>query len=322
MRLLIAMTMCCFATMHNAAAMQVPDGPAALIERLQFIDGKPRTVASFSNQTVLMIYFCGHCPGAASELATTIKSVHDWIEQEKLPVWFVLATPDFDVTALKSFDKDRGYNMTHALYASDPSNRMDISLKNIFQPLVFVPGQRTAFLDSLDQLKTMVTPQTAGSYRFTPDGITKPQIKELWWAVERGRPGALKALVSAGQGKQATGPGAEAAGLLERVKAAAQTREAELAAGPVSIETLEAIEVFCMDYEGLDVKKMQARYRELKAAKELKDDLRARDIYRQCHELLASSKPAEQAAGKEGLATLAKKFPATVYGKKATAGVQ
>jgi len=137
----------------------------------------------------------------------------------------------------------------------------------------------------------------------------------VWWAVERGYPGALKALVSAAAKKSPQQ--ADLTKILDAVKAATAKRQDELVAAAPSMGAYEALETFITDSDGLDTKKAIARLKELKAAKEMKDELKAREIYQQCQGLLSSPKPDSQKAGKENMAMLAKKMPGTVYGQKA-----
>jgi hypothetical protein len=286
------------------------------LDGLDFVDGKQRTAASFAGQTVVIVYFCGHCPNAASFLGGDGKAMHDWIEHEKLPVTLVLATPEFKPATLKDLDKERGYGMTSALYAHDPLNRENISLQNILQCRLLRPDGRVDMLpwrDTAAVVQQQVTAQNAGAFVFPPADITDAQAKELWWGIERGKPKAIKNLVAAGK----AGKGADVAKLLERVKAReAELQDAAVAAAP-TFAAVEALEAFMTETDGLDLKKAQARYKELKAMKELKDEFKARDIYQQCSKLIASSKSSDQQSGKEGMAMLAKKFPATTYGAKA-----
>ena len=174
------------------------------------------------------------------------------------------------------------------------------------------------FRDTANQVRRMVTAGTAGTYRFDHDGITRPPVMELWWAVERGRPQAIRNLVAAAK-NAATPEGAEAAILLERVRARLSARQDALIAAPPSIGALENLEEFLIEADGVDTKKAQARLKELRATKPLKDEERARDLYQQCHQQLISPKPDQQKAGKANLAALAAKMPATVYGGKAAA---
>jgi hypothetical protein len=216
---------------------------------------------------------------------------------------------------LKTFNKDNSYGLDHALWASDPGNHRNISLQNILQQDVIAPdGSESRVRPSPDGLRPVLA---TGTCRYPVAGLTDPRVKELWWAVERGYPGALKALKDAASRK---GPAqAELTTVLDAVKAATAKRQDELVAAPATMETYEALEAFAAESDGLDTKAALARLKELKAAKELKDEFKARDIWQQCQAALASPKPDAQKSAKANLAALAAKMPDTVYGKKAAA---
>ena len=110
---------------------------------------------------------------------------------------------------------------------------------------------------------------------------------------------------------------ADAAKILALVKPTFESRETELVAAPVTMKTYEDLEALLTESQGLELKNASARYKELTKAKELKDEIQARSIYRQCQEMLKSTKPTTAEAGKTNLATLAKKFPETKYGQLA-----
>jgi hypothetical protein len=235
-----------------------------------------------------------------------------------VPATLVLVTPELSAQELKTFDKDNGYGLAHALWANDPINREHISLNNILQVRFVHPDgseEMLPFEGTLQEVKPKVGGSGGGTFRYPVDNITDPKLKELWWEVERGYPGALKILVQVAARK--TAPGPDAARILEQVKAASDKRQEELLAAPANVTTYEALEAYITESEGLDVKKAQARMKEIKATKELKDEFKARDIYIQCEALIASDKADKQKTGKDGLALLAKKMPDTVYGKKA-----
>jgi hypothetical protein len=117
--------------------------------------------------------------------------------------------------------------------------------------------------------------------------------------------------------KQKSPLGADAVKILAVVKPTFEKTETELLAAPVSMATYESIEALLTESQGIELKKAAARYKELGKAKELKDELQARSIYRQCQEQLVSQKGGAPEAGKANLATLAQKFPNTKYGQLA-----
>jgi hypothetical protein len=227
----------------------------------------------------------------------------------------VFFTNELTVTELKTFDKDNGWGLEHALWANDPQNRKNIGLKtNVLEIDLQTPSgyEWVPFRGTLEALKQKVT---KGTYHYPVEGLTDPKVKDLWWGVERGYPGALKALVASAAKKSPQQ--AELQKVLEVVKDSTAKRQDEVVAEAPSMAAYEALESFITDSDGLDTKKAVARLKELKAGKDLKDELKARDIYLQCQALLLSPKPDSQKAGKENMAMLAKKMPNTVYGQKA-----
>lgn len=285
----------------------------------RFADGKDRSLASFGGEPVVVVYFCAHCPSAAKFLGNEAKQLHDWLEAKHVRARLVLATPELQPADLATLDKDRGYGMPEALYAQDPGNTKQISLNNILQyRLIHADGR-----DEMFAFNEPIWQQTLGGtkalpYRFPPDGVDDAQVKALWWAVERGKPQAIKQLAAAAKSKKSPAQ-AQAAALHARVAETLAARQAELVAAEPSLAAVEALEAFLAEAEGTDTKAAAARWKALKADKSLKDELKARDIWLQCRQMLASPKPDQQKAGKEGLAALAKKLPETVYGRKAAA---
>jgi hypothetical protein len=156
---------------------------------------------------------------------------------------------------------------------------------------------------------------SSGSHRFPMEGLTDPKAQELWWMVERQKPESIKTLVAVA--KQKSTLGSDATKILAVVKPTFESREAELAEAPATMQTYESLESLLTASQGIELKKASLRYKELTKAKELKDEIQARSIYRQCEELLTSPKAGATEGAKANLATLAKKFPETKYGKLA-----
>lgn len=127
----------CWLSLHKAPttadllAKAAADGDP--LASLHFSDGKGRTLDDFPKQSVLVLYFCGHCPTASAYLGNHIKKLYDFIESRKVPVTMVLATPDFPPPEVLALNKNRRYHMDKALWASDPLNHEGISLNNIYQ---------------------------------------------------------------------------------------------------------------------------------------------------------------------------------------------
>lgn len=221
-----------------------------------------------------------------------------------------------EVTPAEMPEYSKGFNMENALWASDPGNSHKISTSNILQTYKMSPGSTSpGYFNGLAGVKTAMSSPTAGSFRYKVDGLADPKATELWWMVERQKPEMVKTLVAVAKQK---GPlGTDAVKILDVVKASFQTREADLVAAPATMQTYEGLESLLAEGQGLELKKATERYKELSKDKEMKDELTARTIYRQCQELLASQKANAPAAGKANLETLQKKYPSTVYGKLA-----
>ena len=205
--------------------------------------------------------------------------------------------------------------MENALWASDPANLLNISTKNILQTSFISMGGKADFFENAGQVKTIMSAPSGGVFRFVVEGLTDPKARELWWMIERQKPEAVKTLVLVT--KQKSPLGADAVKILAVVKPTFEKTETELLAAPVSMATYESLEALLSESQGIELKKAAARHKELGKAKELKDELQARSIYRQCHEQLVSQKGGAPEAGKANLATLAKKFPNTKYGQLA-----
>jgi hypothetical protein len=214
---------------------------------------------------------------------------------------------------LPAFSKEHG--MENALWASDPANAKNISTKNIMQRYKISPGGKSGSFSNVSDVKAAMSAPNSGSHRFPIEGLTDPKAQELWWMVERQKPDCIKTLMAVT--KQKSTLGSDAAKILAVVKPTFESREAELVDAPVTMQTYEGLETLLTESQGIELKKASLRYKELTKAKELKDEIQARSIYRQCEELLTSPKAGATEGAKANLATLAKKFPDTKYGKLA-----
>ena len=241
------------------------------------------------------------------------KAIHDYIEKDKVPATLVLVTPDVTAAEMPAFSKE--YGMEHALWASDPANPNKISLNNILQKYTYPPGGSRGYFNNEADVKIAMSGPGGGSFRFPVDGITDPKARELWWMVERQRPEMVKTLVTVAKQKSALG--ADAVKILAVVKSTFESRETALVAAPPTMTTFEDLEALLVESQGVELKKASERYKELNKSKEIKEELLARSIYRQCQDLLVSTKPGAPAAGTANLATLAQKYPNTKYGQMA-----
>jgi hypothetical protein len=286
---------------------------------LRFCDGKPRTLDDFQKQSVLVMYFCGHCPRAAAYLGKQTRELYDFIESRKVPVTLVLATPDFPPPEVLALNKDRGYHMDNALWASDPLNHENISLQNVYQQYYYNGDHRieqSISWNSADQaIEAAFSSAQAGVFRYPVDGLSDATAKDVWWQVERQRPNAVRTLVASAKGRSAAQ--LELQKVLEVVKASFAQRESDLVAAPVSMATYESLEALLAEAQGLELKDAGGRCKALGKAKELKGELDARSAFQQCQAMAASPKPDSQAAAKAGFAQIAKRYPETQYGQRA-----
>lgn len=201
-----------------------------------------------------------------------------------------------------------------ALFAHDPLNAKKISLRNIFQAEVIGPTGRARRISMGGALaEAEPTMREAKGWRYPREGLTDPRVLDVWWQVERGRPGALKAVQAAAK------KNAEVGTLLEAIKKELTGRQEALLAKPSDLLTLEGLEALVTEAEGIELKPAAERIKTLTKDPALKDELKARSAWRQCQAMLNSKKPKEQQAGREGLAQLATKMPGTIYGQRAAA---
>lgn len=229
----------------------------------------------------------------------------------------VCITPDEQPGELIGLAQSKG--IANALMAFDPRNRLKISLSNIYQTHLMAPDGSLWRVPGKTHKDMIIAAQEKkpGTFRIPVEGLTDAKVISAWWMVERGTgKGALKELTVVAKKK---GPLQEQA---QKVIDAAQTAcDAALAAAGEGLAAYESVERLAGRFEGLDPKPLKTRLTELGKGAEMKDELKARDMWQKCQAALASPKPKEQAAGRDGLAMLAKKMPDTVYGKKA-AGIK
>jgi hypothetical protein len=307
------LTASCWLSLASAAVGGDP------LSTLRFSDGKSRTFDDFQKQSVLVMYFCGHCPNAAAFLGKQTKELYDFIESHKVPVTLVLATPDFPPPEVLALNKERGYHMDNALWASDPVNRERISLNNVYQVYFYTGTHRideSISWQTPDQtIESAFSSSQAGEFRYPVDGLSDATAKDVWWQVERQRPNAVRTLVASAKGKAPAQ--LELQKVLEVVKESFTQRETALVAAPMGMATYESLEALLAEAQGIELKDASARYKALGKDKEFKGELDARSAFQQCQALAASPKADNQAAAKAGFAQIAKKYPDTFYGQRA-----
>ena len=308
-RLLAALTVLLLAT-----ALHAGEDP---FSGIRFSDGKTRTISDLGDQTVVMIYFCGHCPSAAKFMRTEAKALHDLIETRKAPMHLVCITPDLTPEDLVNWAKDVG--VEHALVGQDTRNEQKIGLSNILQRATYRGGKSSSLPggDNLVGAATACIDKGAGTYRFPVDGLTDDKAKTVWWMIERDQPQAMDTLMAARKNKAVKD---DAEKIYSVVETSLTKRQETLLAADTSMATYEGLETLLTQAKPVMLKPASEKLKELGKDATIKNELKARAIYQQCQELLAHPNPQKQQAGREGLETLGKKFGDTMYGKKAAGG--
>jgi len=276
---------------------------------LRFSDDKARSLDDFPGQAVMVVQFCGHCPSARAFMAKEVVAIAQVIERERLAAQLVCITPDLQGAEL--IDYITGISpalLDTALVAHDPINTAKIGMQNILQNRLYVESKAQQLpLKGIAQAEPAL--RAARGWRYPVDGLEgKP--RELWWGVERGRPGALKAMLAAKKDPAV-------ARIVAAVQAALGKRQEALVAAPADLATYEQLEALLAEGEGLDLKPAAERLKALSKDPLLKKELQARGLYRECQRQIASKKAKEQEAGKANLAQLGDKMPDTVYGRRA-----
>lgn len=305
----------CLAVLACAAASDPLAGIA-------WTDGRARTRADYASETVVVMYFCGHCPRAGAYMNGTAKEIDAAIEQARKPVRLFCVTPDLQGSDLEGWAKAHGY--VGAVVGYDPANRESISLNNIFQGEILPPAGRGQNLEfgagSLAQVKAAIAAPGVGKPRFAVPELAQAPAAELWWACERERPQAVRRLAAANTqlARKKDDPlKTEVAAVYDAVKAACEAEQTAAVAAAPSMAAYEALESLLQRYDGLDLKPAIARLKELGRDKAMKAELAAREVWRQCERLKASQKRSDQQAYKDTIAALAKRYPDTVYGARA-----
>ncbi len=284
-----------------------------------FSDGKRRTLSDLGDQTTVVMYFCGHCPRSGAYMRTQAKAIHDVIESQHAPARLVCLTPDLSPAELVEWTKER--KLDGALVGQDLRNSQRISTNNIFQGEIYRGGKQVGQLQfsaaDVEAVKTRVTAKDAGTFTYPVDGLSDPRATEVWWLVERDKPQAMETLMAARKNKALKD---DADKIFSVVEASLNKRQDTLLAADASMTTYEGLETLLLQAKPVVLKPASERLKELGKDATIKGELKARAIYQQCQELIAHPNPQKQQAGREGLATLAKKFAETVYGKKAAGG--
>jgi hypothetical protein len=298
----LALTLTCALT---AAAADPLDG-------LVFVDGESHRLSDWPGQTVFVVKFCGFCPTARKYMSTDIVRIGELIEKEHLAARLVCQTPDLQNDELKGYIAAACPSIAEtALFAYDPINREKISLNNIWQYSLYVAGQeqRGGGGSLVDWVGGAMRASTGFRYP-QPAGLSDKGVS-AWWAVERETPGAFAACVKAAKRDS------DAAAIVESVEGTLVERQNALIGGS-DFATFESLEALLAEGGSLEsLKPAKDRLKELAKDKAIKNELKARDIYRQCQELARSNDGKKREAASANLTKLAEMMPDTVYGKRA-----
>ncbi|MBA3684220.1 MAG: hypothetical protein H0W72_03155 [Planctomycetes bacterium] len=289
------------------AAAQAADPLAGM----RFTDGKTRSLAQYGAQPVAVLYFCGHCPSARAMISKEAVAISAAIERGHLAAQLICVTPDLEGAELVAYMKEAAPALLDkAAVGFDSANPENVSLRNIYQARVFTDGQPRSVSPAFSEIEPML--RASRAWRYPVDGL-EGQAAEQWWAVERGRTGALKAAIAAAK----RDPHAER--IVNAARTALTARQQILVDAPIELATVERLEELLAEGAGLDLKPAADRLKGLLKDPALKHELQARTIWRQCQDQLGSTKPKEREAGTANLAQLAAKLPDTVYGRRAGA---
>ena len=309
-RLLSALAVVVFATALHAGDP---------LDGIAFSDGKARRLSDLGDQTVVVMYFCGHCPRSGAYMRTQAKAIHDAIESQHAPARLVCLTPDLTPAELVEWTKERG--MEGAFVGQDTRNTHNISTNNIFQGEIYRGGKMVDQLmlspADVDVVKSLIAAKDAGTFTFPVEGLSDPRAVEVWWMVERNKPQAMETLMAARKNKAVKN---EAEKIYAVVEASLFKRQETLLAAGSSMATYEGLETLLTQAKPVVLKPATEKLKELGKDATIKNELKARAIYQQCQEMIAHPNPQKQQAGREGLEILGKKFGDTVYGKKAAGG--
>ncbi len=78
------------------------------LDGITFSDGETRRLSDLGDQTVVVMYFCGHCPRSGAYMRAQAKAIHNAIESQHAPARLVCITPDLTAAELVEWAKERG----------------------------------------------------------------------------------------------------------------------------------------------------------------------------------------------------------------------
>lgn len=237
----------------------------------------------------------------------------DLIEKEKYPAQFILITPEYKGAQLKELQKQKGLETT--LFAHDPKNVKNISLRNIMQCFVSNIHGKTNSVNSRGLTAAVKPLLSQGTHRVSKEGISNEKVLQLWWMLERGRTGAIPLLSKFAKSKGAHQ--ADAQILLAIVQKKYDAVFAAIQSQAVSIDAFDNLEALIVQYTGLKTKPAKKLLKTFFKDKSLKEEFKARSMWFQIQKMAQSNKAKDQEMAKGGRAHLFKKYPDTKYGKMA-----
>lgn len=310
--------------MQRALLFFILLGALPATEDMIFTDPDRAAAMGHGKHGRLVVMFCGHCPSARRWMSTDVKELADAVQRSQAPLDIFCVTPELRDTELTSYAQEIG--LTGVLLAYDAVNPRKIGLSNIMQ-VAYGPGAggkqiRVGFND-LKSLQSLVEDPARhpelGTFRLPPPAGLEGAARAAWWAIEQGDRSGLAALAAASKKAKPGKPADDA--VLALVATLRIEVEATLQAamgGDDSLATYEALELALADAEGyVDTKAGADRLKALGKDKTIATELKARQAYRTCMALLATTKPTDQKNGAAGMQQLAQKYPDTVYGRKA-----
>jgi hypothetical protein len=287
---------------------------------LTFANSEDAAKLAASEYGKLYVYFCGHCPSARKRMKSDVSKLQQAIDKHMAPLQIICVTPDISGSKLLGYAKSTG--VTGAIMAYDKTNNLKISTKNIWQVRLIDPKTGKGKYTPIKNMMSMVTDSSKhaelGNFKYEPIGLKSESLKKVWWASEKGSEKAFKTLIK--KAKSAKDSSETGKQLIEFYTALSTKLEAPITKameGDDNFITYEALDKSLEDANGiLKNKEAETRLRNLKKLSDIKNELKVKGYYLKYMKYLGSTVKNIK-KGKEYMAKLAKKYPDTVYGKKA-----
>ena len=91
------------------------------LSQFQFVSGLDGESLENSPHGTLVVYFCGHCPGARKWMASDIKNISEARAKHQPPLQVIYVTPDLSGKKVESYAQSVG--IMADTFAHDPVNK-------------------------------------------------------------------------------------------------------------------------------------------------------------------------------------------------------